>query len=81
MRSSVTHLRQAIGTQQERVVRVQLNPVALHSHPRLMAPDGVGNDVAEAMMRRLFRLKLAPANHLFNEGVVVGQAVQLPSPE
>ena len=30
-----------------------------------MAPDDVGNDVAEAMLRGLFRLKLATANHLF----------------
>ena len=34
----VHHLRQAIGTQQERVVRVQLNPVTLHSYPPLTDP-------------------------------------------
>lgn len=40
------HIRQAIGTEQQHVIRVQHNAVTLHEHPRLMAADSVGNDVA-----------------------------------
>jgi hypothetical protein len=75
------HPRQAIRTQKERVVRLQLNPVALHQHPRIMAPDNIGNDVAEAMLRGFFRLKLASAYHLLNKRMVVRQALEFPAAE
>ena len=55
--------------------------MTLHLHPRLWASDSVGDNVPQVMLRGFLRLKLALANHLFNEGVVVGQASQLSSPQ
>src|SRR5438067_1843412 len=47
----------------------------------MRATDHISNDVPQAMMRRLVRFKLATANHVFNEGMVVGEAMQLLFPE
>ena len=73
------HARETVGTQEDGIVGLQLDPVALHIHPHPMAPDNIGDHMAKVMSNCFFRPNVAPGHHLFNEGVVVGQAMQLRS--
>ena len=63
MRSSVQHVRQAVGAEQEHVARLQVGLPHIDLHAGLAAAQDVGDDVPPLVAADLLRLDDAAAGH------------------
>jgi len=66
------HVRQPIGAEQHPVAAFQVNFVNLDFHVERICPDGIGDNVAQAMVSGLLGRQYAVADQLFHDGVVAG---------